>query len=172
MSRQLTKSCLQVAKLTAAAAGFLIAASFGQAQSAHAASPFAGMSGPWAGGGVIALKGGTRERIRCRARYVVDSGATSLRQELRCASDSYKFTLTSDVQYRNGSISGRWSESTNNLGGTIEGTAKGNHISARIISDIFTAMVALSTSGNHQHVSISSPGSKLEHVSIALRRGR
>jgi membrane associated rhomboid family serine protease len=34
----------------------------------HAESgPFAGLSGNWSGGGTVALAGGPRERIRCRA---------------------------------------------------------------------------------------------------------
>lgn len=157
------------------AAIVLIATSQGQAQrvARATASPFAGMNGPWRGSGTVTLKGGTRERIRCRARYNVNSGRDNLRQVLRCASDSYKFVLRSNVFFhRNGAISGRWSESSRNLAGTVVGTARGKRISARIISDIFTAFVAVATFGSRQRVTISSPGSKLENVSISLRRSR
>lgn len=157
-----------------AAAIVLIATSQGQAQrvARATAGPFAGMNGPWRGSGTVTLKGGTRERIRCRARYNVNSGSDNLRQVLRCASDSYKFVLRSNVFYRNGAISGRWSESSRNLAGTVVGTARGRRISARIISDIFTAFVAVATFGSRQRVTINSPGSKLENVSISLRRSR
>jgi len=174
MSRRPTSTCLHLFKLATIVVIFLFAASYGHAQRAAAAasSPFDGMSGPWSGNGIIVLKGGTRERIRCRANYDVNFGVNSLRQELRCASDSYKFVLRSDVSYRDGSISGRWSESTNNFAGTVEGTVRGTQIAARIVSDIFTALVAVATRGNHQNVTISSPGSKLERVTISLRRSR
>jgi len=174
MSRRPTQACLHLLKLTLTVLAFWLMASDGHAQRARAAtaSPFNGMSGPWSGSGTITLKGGTRERIRCRAHYNVSSGDNNLRQELRCASDSYRFELTSNVFYRNGEITGRWSESTNNFSGTVEGTVRGARIAARIVSDIFTALVAVATRGNHQHVTITSPGSKLERVSISLRRSR
>jgi hypothetical protein len=174
MSRRSTQACLHLLKLSVIAVIVLLATSHGHAQRAAAAatSPFAGLAGPWTGSGTVTLKGGTKERIRCRATYNVSSSQDNLRQELRCASDSYKFVLRSDVSHRNGALSGRWSESTNNLAGTVDGTVRGATIAARIAGDIFSALVAVATRGNSQHVTITSPGSKLERVTISLRRSQ
>jgi len=64
---------------------------------AQSGQPFAGMSGVWSGKGTISLEGGAREAIRCRATYAVRSDGNALEQTLRCASDSYKIELTSNV---------------------------------------------------------------------------
>ena len=71
----------------------LLAATPVLAQSA----PFAGFSGAWSGAGTIMLADGSKERLRCRASYRLSSGDKALQQSLRCASDSYKFELSSDV---------------------------------------------------------------------------
>jgi hypothetical protein len=73
-------------------------------------APFAGMAGSWAGSGRIDLQDGTSERIRCRASYSVGGDGLSFQQQLRCASDSYKFDVNSNVQSHGGSLSGTWSK--------------------------------------------------------------
>ena len=55
------------------------------------------MAGVWSGGGTVTLDDGSTERIRCRATYAVGDGGNGLNQSLTCASDSYKFDLTSNV---------------------------------------------------------------------------
>jgi len=174
MLQRFAQATLHVLKMCVATAICLMVVSHGDTQraSAAAASPFSAMAGPWRGSGTVTLKGGTRERVRCRASYDVNSGRDSLRQQLRCASDSYKFEIRSNVLHRNGAISGQWSEPTQRVAGKVVGTAKGARINARISSDLFTALVAVATRGNSQHVTISSPGSKLERVTITLRRAR
>src|ERR1043165_1842546 len=84
----------------------------------HAQSgPFAGMAGVWSGGGTVTLDDGSSERIRCRATYAVGAGGNGLNQSLTCASDSYRFNLSSNVIARGGSLSGTWSETSRNVNG-------------------------------------------------------
>ena len=141
------------------------------ASPSHAQSgPFAGMAGSWAGGGTIGLSNGDRERIRCRASYAVGGGGTSLRQSLRCASDSYNFDLGSDVRYSGGAISGSWSEATRGVGGDLSGTARGSDIRARADGPGFAANLTLSTRGDRQSVSIRASGGDIVEVSVTLSR--
>ncbi len=66
------------------------------------------------------------ERIRCKADYKVAGTGLSLKQALHCASDGYKFDLTSDVTSQGEQISGNWSETNRNIFGNLQGTAGGS----------------------------------------------
>lgn len=156
----------------AVAAALLLLASPASAQrAASEGGPFAGLSGSWQGNGTITLAGGNNERIRCRATYQVASDGNSLKQNLRCASDSYNFDLTSTVVNQSGSLSGSWTESSRNLSGTVSGSASSGQVQARVSSPAFTADLSVSTRGNSQAVTISSQSSELRGVSINMKRG-
>ena len=156
----------------AMAAAMLLTVSSGYAQGAAEAarSPFSGLNGSWAGDGIVQLASGSKEPIRCRANYSVDAGHDNLKQTLRCASDSYKFQLKSDVSHNNGAITGRWEESSRNQAGQIVGRARNDLIDARVESASFAALITVRTRGNRQTVLITSPGSEVSKVTITMRR--
>ncbi len=129
--------------------------------------PFAGFDGAWAGTGTVALSDGTTERIRCKADYKVNGTGMGLKQNLRCASDSYKFELSSDVTSNGDRISGNWSEASRNVFGNLQGTAGGGKIEVFVEANGFAANLVVSTSGNKQTVSISSKG-EIRGVSITM----
>jgi hypothetical protein len=125
----------------------------------HAQSaPFAGFSGAWSGNGIVSLSDGSTERIRCRADYKVDGGGMALKQTLRCASDSYKFDLSSEVTSQGNRISGNWSEASRNVSGNLQGTAGGGRIDVSVEAVGFSANLTLRTTGSRQTVQISSQG--------------
>jgi len=150
----------------AAAAAVLLAPVAAQAESA----PFANYAGNWSGNGTITIAEGGTERIRCRGTYTVAGGGTSLHQVLRCASDSYRFELTSDVAARGTSLSGSWSEASRNVAGTIEGSIVNGQVNALVTTNAFAATFNMSMRGNRQSVTISSKG-ELRGVNITLARG-
>ena len=135
-----------------------------------AASPFSAMAGTWTGGGVIQTSDGTQEQLRCRAGYDVGEVGAELRLNLRCASASYNFDLTSQVQYRGGAISGSWTEASRNASGTLSGRANGGQIEASAIGQNFSAELSLSTRGNRQTVSLRPRGTNITAVSLQLNR--
>jgi hypothetical protein len=132
--------------------------------------PFAQMAGSWSGGGTLSLSSGTRERLRCRAHHAVGRGGSSLSLSIRCASDSYRFDLSSNVVNRRGRIYGRWRESSNGVSGTVAGRAAGGRIRAVARSDMFTAGLAITTNGSRQSVTITPRATFIRGVYIALRR--
>jgi hypothetical protein len=136
------------------AALMLFSATAGHAQS----GPFVGFSGTWSGNGTVSLSDGSTERIRCKADYKVDGSGMALKQNLRCASDSYKFDLSSDVTSQGNRISGNWSEASRNVFGNLQGTAGGGQIDVFVEAAGFAANLTLRTSGNRQTVQISSKG--------------
>jgi hypothetical protein len=155
-------------KAAVAAAGLLALLTLPSAVEASS-GPFAPLSGSWAGAGTITTSSGAKERIRCRAKYNVNGSGSSLDLTLRCASDSYNFELQSNCNHSNGAVSGTWSELTRHVGGSVEGSARGNNINVRV-SGIISALLAVSTKDNSQSISIQAPGTEMQHVAISLSR--
>jgi hypothetical protein len=147
-------------------AALLLSVSASYAQS----RPFAGFDGAWSGTGTISLSDGSSERIRCRASYKVDGTGLGLRQTLRCASDSYKFDLSSDVTSQGDRISGNWSEASRNIVGNLQGTAGGGKIEVLVEAPGFTASLLMRTNGSKQTIQISSKGD-IRGVSIMMVKG-
>jgi len=136
----------------------------------HAQSgPFAGMAGAWSGGGTVTLDDGSTERIRCRATYAVGAGGNGLNQSLTCASDSYRFNLSSNVVASGGSLSGTWSESSRGVNGSLEGLGSNGNFQVVASAPGFTANITLTTRGNRQSVTIRSD-SQFRAASISLSR--
>lgn len=154
------------------AVGIALAAALARAQSPAEASPtpFQGLHGDWAGTGNITLGTGDRERIRCRVNYDVDKGGNSLRQDLRCASDSYKFDMTSDVRHSAGQLNGYWTEHTRRKSGTLYGRALPGRIEALAEASGFSAFFTMITRGDYQTVKIESKSNEVRDVSITLQR--
>ncbi len=113
------------------------------ASHAQSSSPFAGFDGAWSGTGTVSLSDGTSERIRCKADYKVNGTGLNLKQNLHCASDSYKFDLSSDVTSQGERISGNWSEASRNIFGNLQGTAGGGQIEVFVEANGFSANLTL-----------------------------
>jgi len=156
----------QTIKSAGIAAALMLSVSTVQAQSA---GPFAGFDGAWSGSGTVSLSNGTTEHIRCKASYKVASSGMSLKQSLQCASDSYKFNLSSDVTSQGGRISGNWSEASRNIFGNLQGTAGGGQIDVFVEASGFAASLNLRTNGNKQVVQIDSKG-EIRGVTITMTK--
>src|ERR1700749_3439209 len=137
---------------------------------AQQSSPFAGFDGAWSGTGTVALSDGSTEHIRCKADYKVNGSGLGLKQNLHCASDSYKFDLSSDVTSQGDRISGNWSEASRNIFGNLQGTAGGGQIDVFVEANGFSANLTLHTTGNKQTVSIVSKG-EIRGVAITMVKG-
>jgi hypothetical protein len=132
--------------------------------------PLGHFAGHWSGAGKIVVKDGASERIRCRSSN--NSSGNGLTLSLRCASDSYKFELASDISYEGGKISGSWNETSRGVVGSLSGRATAGNIQATAQAIGFTADLAIRTTGNNMAVSIRSPGSEISEVSITMAKGR
>ena len=156
----LTRAALLLASLSLA----------GTAALAAPVSPFVAMAGTWSGSGVLNTSDGQQDRLRCRAEYDVDGAGDQLQLNLTCASESFKFDLASDVEYRGGAIRGSWTEASRNASGTLSGRAAGDHVEAAARGDAFSANLSLTTRRGHQTVSIQPRGTNITSVSLALNR--
>jgi len=157
-----------IGRLIVAAATVLLVNCPGSASYAQA-GPFAGMAGVWSGSGSVTLDDGSTERIRCRATYAVGAGGNGLNQKLTCASDSYRFDLSSNVMAEGSSLSGTWSESSRNVSGNLEGRAGHGEFEVIATAPGFTANIILTTRGNKQSVLIKA-GTAFRAAAITLSR--
>jgi hypothetical protein len=158
-----------VRRLALAVATLLVASVLGTASHAQSSGPFAGMAGNWTGAGTVTLDDGSTERIRCRATYAVGAGGNGLQQTLTCASDSYKFNLTSNITAQGSAVSGTWSETSRNINGSIEGRSGGGVFQVIATAPGFSANLTLTTRGNKQSVVIRAE-SQFKGASISLSR--
>ena len=101
-------SCLKKAVI---ASGILVISAQAQAEPGSE-RPFLGLSGHWSGAGTVTMANGATERIRCKAAYAVNATGKAVQQTLRCASDSYRVEISSNVISEGGSLSGSWAEAT------------------------------------------------------------
>ncbi len=137
---------------------------------AYSDGSFDALTGLWSGNGVVETSSGTHERVRCKAKYVTWNKGQSVQLDLRCASDAYRFELSSNIVQSGDSLSGNWFESTHSVGGKISGQNKGDLIEARAEGDTFTALLTVGTNSGRQSFLMESPGAKVSQVTIDLRR--
>jgi hypothetical protein len=153
---------------------FAIAVSLGPSQglAQRADGPFTGLSGYWSGAGAITMSNGSSERIRCKATYAVNPSGKAINQSLRCASDSYRLEINSNVIAEGGAISGSWSEANRNVSGNVSGHVSSAEIQARVEGAGFSASLDVRTHGDRQTVTITPHGgTDIGAVSISLRKG-
>ncbi len=157
---------LVIRRLLIAAAVFFVtslSSSFSHAQS----GPYAGMAGNWAGSGTVTLDDGSKERIRCRASYAVVGPAMNM--TLTCASDAYKFNLQASVVDQGGVVAGNWTESSRNVGGSLQGRGGGGNFEVVASAAGFNANIALRTVGTKQSV-VMRADSQFRGAAISLSR--
>ena len=134
------------------------------------AGMFTSLAGDWTGTGTITVADGGSERIRCRASYKVNATGANMEQVLRCASDSYKFELSSSVQSSGGNVYGNWSEASRNINGTLEGKGSTGSFDVLVSANGFAASLSLRVSGGKQTIAISSKNTDLRGVNISLAK--
>ncbi|WP_458759413.1 hypothetical protein ACSVBT_01420 [Afipia sp. TerB] len=130
---------------------------------------FSGYAGRWSGNGTITIANAGTERIRCKGTYKVENGGNTLLQDLRCASDSYRFDLNSEVNSSGGNLSGSWTEASRNINGSISGRISGGQVTALVQTNGYAANFSISTRGSKQSVHITSKGD-LREVNISLAK--
>ena len=132
--------------------------------------PFGVLAGTWSGEGTITTSNGGNERIRCRARYTVAEGGRAFQQALTCASDSYKFEISSNVETDGTRVTGTWSEATRGVSGKLSGRISGPNISALVEGTGFAAGVAVNTRGRSQSVNIKPGSTDVTDVTVNLHK--
>ena len=109
-----------------------------------------------------------RERIACRANYSISEKGDALTQALVCASDSYRFEISSYVVAEGRSVQGHWQETTRQVQGSLTGEVADGQFEGNVAGPGFTAELSLRTAGRKQLVSIRPQGGDIAKVEIVL----
>lgn len=131
---------------------------------------FKKFDGYWRGKGSIIFTGGQQESLQCRATYFPSEDGLKLRQNIRCASPSYKVTASSDYIYNNGNISGTWIEKGFELKGSVSGKAKGNSLDLFVRGETFTAKMSIALTGCKKFIKIAPEGVEISLMSLSFQR--
>ncbi|QAY96816.1 hypothetical protein CWB41_14620 [Methylovirgula ligni] len=147
----------------------LVIAALAFQNSESRAGPFSPLAGDWVGSGTLTM-GGVGQRLRCRAIYIVSPRGESLRQFLRCASDSYVIAVDSDVTEIDGRLSGTWRELTSGASGTLTGLVHGPSVAGVVSGLGLSAKLSIYTRGRSQYASINLYGPSIAGVVVTFHR--
>jgi hypothetical protein len=114
------------------------------------------------------MSNGHSEPLKCVATYFVASGGSSLQQNLRCASMSYKIDLTASLQVKSGRVSGEWHEKIYSVDGSVAGRITDNGFNLAIQGENFGAAMSMTTSTCTQSLSITPRGFDISEISMTL----
>jgi hypothetical protein len=151
---------------------FSVAVAAGVAIMAHGiagqAAPINDLAGRWSGWGSITMASGATEQVKCVATYFVEGGGAQVKQNLRCASTSYKIDATAKLNNANGHLTGEWEEKTYAAVGAVAGRFTGNGFNVSITGPSFSAAMAVTTTNCKQSISITPTGFDISRISIGL----
>ena len=167
---QMMKAASRRTGLDAALGAGLVAVLLAGTPAAHAdPGAFSGYAGHWSGNGTITIANAGTERIRCKGTYVVNNSGNTLQLALRCASDSYRFDLNSEVTAYGENLNGAWNEASRNVNGSVSGRISGGQVHALVQTAGYAANFSISTRGSRQSVHVTSKGD-LREVNISLTK--
>jgi hypothetical protein len=132
------------------------------------ASPLSDLPGRWSGWGSVTMSNGNSEQVKCVATYFVAGGGSSLQQNLRCASTSYKIDATATLKVNNGQVSGEWHERIYSANGSVAGRLTGSGFNLSIQGENFNAAMLVTTSSCKQSVSIAPRGFGISKIAMNL----
>jgi hypothetical protein len=132
------------------------------------AAPINDLAGRWSGWGSITMANGASEQVKCVATYFVEGGGAQVRQNLRCASTSYKIDATAKLDNANGQLTGQWEEKTYAAIGSVAGRFTGNGFNVSIKGPTFSAAMAVTTTNCKQSISITPTGFEISRINIGL----
>jgi len=141
---------------------------FSPAAKADPLHPFLGI---WGGTGRVVVDDGKSEQIKCNGYYRND-GQKGLGVAIRCASASYSIQLSSALSVNGSQISGSWEERTFNVQGQLSGRVDGGRMVLNVDGGSLKATITIAVSGASQSVVLTTQGSGLKEVRMALARAQ
>lgn len=132
------------------------------------AAPIDDLAGRWSGWGSVTMSNGSSEQVKCVATYFVEAGGATVKQNLRCASTSYKIDASAKLSNANGQLTGEWEEKTYSAVGSVAGRMNGTGFNLSIQGPTFSAAMAVTTTNCKQTIGITPTGFDISRIAISL----
>ena len=136
----------------------------------QANDPVGQLPGRWSGWGSVKLENGQSERVKCVATYFVADGRSSIKQNLRCASASYKIDVAANLKLSDGRLTGSWEEKMNSQTGSITGRVDSSGFNISVLGSGFSARMAVDTGACKQSITINPQGVSISRIAINLAK--
>lgn len=136
------------------------------------ADPLHPFLGTWGGTGRVVVDDGKSEQIKCNGYYRSSEGQKGLGVAIRCASASYSIQLRSALTVNGSQVSGSWEERTFNVQGQLSGRLEGGRMVLNVDGGGLKAAMTIAVSGASQSVVLTTQGSGLKEVRMALARAQ
>jgi hypothetical protein len=137
----------------------LVAFVAGQAASAAApalprgtGNPFDQLQGDWTGGGMVTPTRGDPEKVDCKVSYT--AAGNTVTQALLCTGVDNRYDAKTKFKIKGYKISGSWLETTFDASGSINGSAIGHLVHARISGDKFSGRMSINVSDSGHTINI------------------
>lgn len=147
-------------------AGCLVFAAVAAASLTASATAVSDLPGRWTGWGSVTLTTGQSEKVKCVATYFVEGPA--VRQNLRCASQSYKIDAVANLSVANGRVTGNWEERTWSVGGSVTGRTTDKGFDLAINGPNFGAAMLVGGNNCKQSISIMPKGFEIQRIALNL----
>lgn len=152
---------LAAAILSAAAPGLVLA---------EVPPALANLPGRWTGEGRLGFKDGKMETVTCRATYFAAEDVSGLRQTIRCASPSGKIELKSNLDEKDGRLTGAWTEEMYNLKGELTGSVTPKGLRVVVKGENLDANMDIVVKDKRQIVEIQFHNTSLVGITLILNR--
>lgn len=126
--------------------------------------------GYWSGRGTIHTTSGEKEALKCKATYFLDKNGVDLKQNLRCASESYSIKARSRYHTDGKEITGNWIEETFEIKGNVTGQSKGNKMELSVRGQHVNAEMSITVKRCSQTISIYPKDAPIKLIEMSFGR--
>lgn len=133
--------------------------------------PFKDLSGWWSGKGHLSIKDEPTSPVKCRVTYFVSDDGQNLTQNLRCSTPDTNIEVKSELEHKDGKITGTWREEKYNLNGDVSGHVDEDGLIISVKGADLTADMNIITKLPRQIVEIEFTGQDLQGFTIILKKG-
>jgi hypothetical protein len=115
-------------------------------------NPFDQLNGDWTGGGMVTPSRGDPEHVDCKVSYT--TAGNTVTQALLCTGTDNRYDAKTKFKTKGGKITGSWLETTFDASGSINGSAIGHLVHARISGDKFSGRMSINVSDSGHTINI------------------